>query len=258
MKWPEWIMLIRHGESTYNNEKEEKKASPVYQRFQRAFNNNAESAETKELAQEVLRAFPGGKSGHATPLTRLGQRQATALGKALSEAYELPDVVYASSYQRAIQTFIHACESWPELKNVPFYKEERIREQDHGEVELYSDWRVYEALFPAQARLYKQQGLYWYRYPQGEAVPDVRDRTRSWTTTIIREFAGKKVMAFTHHLCILAIRANHERLDAEEFIRLDRDEKPINCGLTLYRGDPTKGKQGKLLLEHYNQRLYRI
>ena len=101
------------------------------------------------------------------------------------------------------------------------------------------------------------KGPYWYRYPQGENVPDVRDRNRSWTTTLTRDFVGKKVLAVTHHLNILATRANLERLGECEFTRLDEEDKPINCGVTLYRCDPTKGKNGHLVLEYYNRKLYR-
>jgi broad specificity phosphatase PhoE len=76
-----------------------------------------------------------------------------------------------------------------------------------------------------------------------------------WVNTLIREYAGKRVLAVTHHLTILAIRAQLERLGPEEFIALDRNEKPINCGVTIYRGDPNQGEDGRLILAQYNQKL---
>jgi IS5 family transposase len=60
----------------------------------------------------------------------------------------------------------------------------------------------------------------------------------------------------THHLTILSFRANYERLSPEEFIRLDEHEKPVNCGITVYRGDPNQGKDGKLVLQIYNKKFY--
>lgn len=63
-------------------------------------------------------------------------------------------------------------------------------------------------------------------------------------------------MNITHHLSILSIRADLERLSADEFIRLDKEEKPINLGVTLYKGDPNQGTDGKLILEAYNVKLY--
>jgi hypothetical protein len=63
-------------------------------------------------------------------------------------------------------------------------------------------------------------------------------------------------MAVTHHLSILALRANLERFGAPEFQRLDNEEKPINCGVTIYRGNPNAGEDGHLELDRYNQKLY--
>ena len=50
--------------------------------------------------------------------------------------------------------------------------------------------------------------------------------------TLTREFSGNRVMAITHHLTILATRANFERLSPEEFLQLDEHEKPVNCSVT--------------------------
>ncbi len=63
-------------------------------------------------------------------------------------------------------------------------------------------------------------------------------------------------MIITHHLWKLALRANLERLDATGFIYLDHHQKPINCGATTYHGDPDQGKDGRLILDTYNERLY--
>ena len=84
----------------------------------------------------------------------------------------------------------------------------------------------------------------------------VRERVRSFQNMLVREYAGAHVWVISHHLTKLAIRANLERLPPEEFIRIDRDEKPINCGVTIYKGDPGQGKDGKLVLEEYNLKLY--
>ena len=68
---------------------------------------------------------------------------------------------------------------------------------------------------------------------------------------------GVQTCALPIYLNILAVRANLERFDAAEFIRLDEKDKPINCGATLYLGKPDKGKDGKLELEYYNKKYYR-
>ncbi len=145
---------------------------------------------------------------------------------------------------------------WSELKSAKVVEEERIREQDHGLATLYYDWRAFHVMHPEQKLLYDRLGSYWYKYPQGENIPDVRDRVRSWVTTVIRDFSKKKVLVVTHHLTILSMRANFERLDAAEFQRLDAQEKPINCGVTLYKGHSHVGKNGKSVLEVYNKKYY--
>ena len=111
-------------------------------------------------------------------------------------------------------------------------------------------------MHPEQRMLRKLQGPYWYQFPQGESVAQVRDRIRSMTSTIIREYRDLHVWLVTHHLTILSIRANFERLSPEDFIHLDEHEKPVNCGITIYRGDPQSGGSGKMQLELYNKSLY--
>jgi hypothetical protein len=99
-------------------------------------------------------------------------------------------------------------------------------------------------------------GEYDYRFLNGENIPDVRQRNLSWITTLTREFSGKRVMAITHHLTILATRANFERLSPEQFLHLDNHEKPVNCGVTRYIGNPRLGSSGNLELHEYNRQYY--
>ena len=107
-------------------------------------------------------------------------------------------------------------------------------------------------MYPDQKDLHQIDGSYWYQWPQGERVPEVRDRIRSWMTTLTRDFCGKRILAVTHHLAKLSVRANFERWDANEFQRIDREDRPINCGVTKYAGLPHIGKNGKFAMEYYN------
>ncbi|HXK40411.1 MAG TPA: histidine phosphatase family protein, partial [Candidatus Paceibacterota bacterium] len=83
-----------------------------------------------------------------------------------------------------------------------------------------------------------------------------RDRVRSFLATLIRENPDERVLIISHHLTLLAFRANMERWDREEFTRVDREETPINCGVTIYEGDPTLGGDGRLVMKAYNKKLY--
>jgi broad specificity phosphatase PhoE len=143
-------------------------------------------------------------------------------------------------------------DGWPELAGVRLIEEERIREQEFGYRLLFSDWRFFFALHPEQQQLLRLQGFYWYRYPQGENVADVRARNRSWMSTLTRDFAAKRVLAITHHLNILSFRANMERLSSQQFIELDAHSQPANCSITSYVGQPEQGQDGRFQLAQYD------
>lgn len=255
MKWPKSLTLIRHDTSAFNVLKGKKKDDASYRKFRRAYQRDLWSAESKKLALHIQEKFALDKGDHNTPLARGAGFLASRVGKKLKDVIAVPDVIFVSPYLRTRLTLGLIAEGWPALQKVKTVEEERIREQDAGLSLLYNDWRVFNVMHPEQEKLRKRLNAYWYRYPQGENIPDVRERLRSWLGTLIRDYSGKNVLAITHHMAILALRANLERLGAEEFIRLDREEKPINCGVTIYRGRPEKGKDGKLILDVYNQAL---
>lgn len=252
MKWPLRLTLIRHGQSEYNFQKEKKEKDPEYQRFAEIFPDHDD---VHELAVKMRSRYALGCGDHNTPLTPSGQSEAVITGRELRARIPiLPDVIIYSPFLRTVQTWQGLVLGWPELRSVQAVEDDRIREQDHGLASLCGDWRIFHALYPEQAELYKQTGRYWYRYPQGESAADVRDRVRSMMTTLVREYACKRVWMITHHLTILSIRANLERLTPEQFIELDETDKPVNCGVTTYQGYPAKGDDGRLVLESYNKR----
>lgn len=255
MKWPVSVTLIRHGQSEYNNLRQAKEGDPIYQAFKRAFESAPDAPETKALALEVRQKFALGVSDYQTRLTKEGTKQAFQTGVSLSDQMRQPDIIFCSPYWRALSTLGWLKAGWSRLR-MKVVTEDRIREQEHGLALLYNDWRVFQTIHPEQRELREMQGSYWYQYPQGESVSQVRDRTRDVLSMLIRECAGQHVLLVTHHLTILSFRANLERLTPEQFIHLDEHEKPVNCGVTRYECDPKQGKNGKLVLKFYNQRLY--
>lgn len=256
MKWPAELTLVRHGESEFNALKVQRRTSHLYSEFRQNFEKAWDSAETRRLAGEVQRMFALGVGDCETPLTPKGMNQARDAAAGLAGLIDVPDVVFVSPYARTCSTFDAMKLGWPALSKSRVIFEDRIREQEHGLSLLYNDWRVFHVFHPDQHRLWELQGRYWYQFPQGESVSQVRDRTRSWMTTLVRECAGKRVMAITHHLTILSLRANLERLGPKRFIELDENETPINCGVTTYKGDANLGVDGRLVLVRYNQKLY--
>jgi broad specificity phosphatase PhoE len=254
MKWPAELLLIRHAESAYNQLKKQKDADPDYRRFRALLENDPSNPEIRPMAVMLHKKHALRLSDRDTPITPMGEAQARTTGREMrASGVQSPDVIFVSPYLRTEQTLHFLQEEWPGLRNAIVYREERIREKDHGLALLYNDSSIYFLMHPEQAELYKLLGDYDYRYLNGENIPDVRQRNLSWITTITREFAGKRVMAITHHLTILATRANFERLSPEEFLHLDKHEKPLNCGVTRYIGNPNLGSRGKLELREYNR-----
>jgi broad specificity phosphatase PhoE len=251
MKWPSELLLVRHAPSAYNQLRHKMGRDTTYRQFVAAFNNDPLSDKTIELAKKVHQKFPTVEDID-TPLSDGAIAHAKDLGVWLRQNQNLPDVVYVSPYVRTWATLTGIFDGWPELADVRLIEEERIREQEFGLRLLYSDWRLFLCLHPDQLALHDMQGFYWYRYPQGENIPDVRARNRSWMTTLTRDFAGKRILAITHHLNILAFRANMERLSAAQFTELDAHHKPGNCSVTIYRGYPYEGRDGRLRLESYD------
>jgi broad specificity phosphatase PhoE len=255
MKWPAELLLIRHAESAYNNLKHAMNADPDYVRFKELFENDRSNPKIQTLAHSLHKRHSLGCSDRDTPITVKGEWQARVTGRGMQESgVACPDVIFVSPYHRTMQTLRIMQEEWADLRKAKIYQEERIREKDHGLAILYNDWRIYQVFHPEQAALDKLLGPYDYRFLNGENIPDVRQRNLSWMTTLTRDFAGKRVMAITHHLTILATRANFERLSPEQFVHLDKHEAPVNCGVTRYIGNPDVGSRGKLELHEYNRR----
>lgn len=257
MKWPTSLTLIRHGQSAYNVLRAQKQNDTLYREFQALYAHGHTGDRMRWLAQKIKKKYALGVGDYETPLTPEGERQAVITGAKLHEAGTTPpDVIIYSPYLRTRKTMDFLTQGWSQLETVTRVEDDRIREQEHGLAIVYNDWRVFNTFHPEQRELRQLQGDYWYQYPQGESVADVRDRVRSMITTLIREYSGQRVLMVTHHLTILSIRATLERLTPEEFIKLDKENKPVNCGVTEYVGRPAKGTNGKLVLETYNKRLY--
>jgi len=264
MKWPKSLTFIRHGESVYNQLKAIKEQNPEYKKFQNLFDKEFSVAQSEDWPSEELKLLAKkiwdgtrlGMGDYSTPLTEAGSLQALEIGRALKENIPLPDIIYISPYLRTRQTFEEIKKNWPELGDIKTVHEERIREQEHGLNILFNDWRVYYVFNPLQGLLFKLEGDYEYRYLNGENKADVRERVRSFISTLIRENSEQNVLIVSHHLTLLCLRANLERWDREKFIEIDRTEKPINCGVTTYLGHADKGDKGRLLLKEYNQKFY--
>ncbi len=253
----ESLTVIRHGESAYNELREKKKVDPFYTKFLDAYYQRKEnSAEVKRVALELVDHLKAAVYDNLeTPLTDNGKSQAQSTGIQLRQRGELPDLVVVSPHVRAIETFDFIKKGWPEIADIPLAEEERIREQERGLYLNFNDWKIFTVFHPEQEELMSTQGHYWYRYPQGENIPDVRLRVGAWITSIIGS-QHKNVLAITHHIPILSVRANLENIPWANLMELDRKDTPINCGVTRYSRRNDMGELCELSLDSYNQKLY--
>lgn len=263
MKWPRQLMLIRHGRSLFNELERVKRSDPDFLILARIFeegikNNFQFSDKAVALALKLQERYTATISEAEIPLTKLGQTQAYETGRALSANQGVPDVIFVSPYTRARQTLEHLTSGWPKLKNVRVIVDERIRERNIGTLEIFGDPLILYILKPIQARLSRLQGPYHYRWPQGESIVDVQSRNRQWFQTLTRDHSEKFVLVISHGLTISSIRGLLERWTPEEFIQVDHKDPPRNCSLTIYRGDPNLGDDGKLVLKDYNKILYQL
>jgi len=229
----------------------------LYEEWASQPNIEEPSIKLKSLALSIEQRYSVKYSSPDTPVVDGPQKKfAIELGRRLlkTEEYD-PHVIFVSPYLRTRETLDFLMQGYPRLKsrNIRIYEDERIREQSRGLCDLYGDCRCFFVQYPEQLRLFKLEGPYWYKWPQGENVPEVRSRLRSWVSTLIREFAENPVWAVSHHLTLLALRANLERLTAEEFLRIDKEDKPVNLGVTKYVGKYRLGKEGRFVLRYYNK-----
>ena len=229
---PATLWLVRHGESAANVAREAALAT--------------EAAEIDITHSDL-----------DVPLSPLGERQATALGRWWSEqpAAERPTVVVASPYTRARRTaerIVAAGALAPEAAGrangeAPVLLDERWREKELGLFYTLTRFGV-EQRFPEQWALRQQLGHFYYRPPNGESGADVALRVRAALDAVAREHAGERVLVVCHQIVILCARYVLDRLDEAGLGELWRRYDLANCSVTTYRPDAT----GRLAMERYN------
>ncbi|HEY6967682.1 MAG TPA: histidine phosphatase family protein [Candidatus Angelobacter sp.] len=224
-KWPELLVIVRHGQSERNVAKEQAKAS-----------GNA------MVWGSSLRDVD-------TPLTPLGIQQAISTGKFLRDKATF-DVIFSSPYMRTMQTAQHIAE---QLGRVPeIIMEERVREIEFGILDGLTHQGIKER-YPDEWARREREGKYWYRAPGGESRPDVALRVHSFLGALTRDFRQKKVLVVCHSVVVLIFRRLLERWDESKYLEVDKEDDVLNCGITTYRYDRDSNK---LQLDLYNTICY--
>lgn len=239
-KWPEELILIRHGRSERNDKKEK-------------------AREMKALHHVELPVWCDGSRDQDTPLTVEGYRQAQQVGIELGRRYSTDnkiDVFLVSPYIRTRQTTKSILDNlgYP-VKQVT---EERVREIEFGILDGLTPEGI-RAKYPEEIERRKKEGKYWYRPPGGESRPDVRLRCHSVLDTLVRDYSDQRVVIVCHSVVVLAMRSLLERWDEEQYMQVDKEDDVKNCGITRYAYQPVLTKpelKYKFMIQEYNTVCY--
>lgn len=250
---PKWLLVVRHDTSVANEICTEKLRDPLFEKFVRSWEKNFQSRVTKKLAKRLLEKYKM-KYGEADiPLADGAGSLALWTGRNLAEeTAEAPDVIITSPYLRALQTLEFLIEGWPALKKAQIKEDERIRERDGGILsEFLFDWRIYQTMHPEQKALLDKNGDFYFRPPQGENLPDVKERIRSFLRDINEEYGCKKVLIVSHQRAIQCLHAIICNLDPAASTQLENSSPSSNCAVTLFAGC-----NGKLVTQLVNEKMY--
>jgi broad specificity phosphatase PhoE len=228
-KWPQQIWIVRHGQS--------------------AGNVARDAAETAGLPLIDIAT-----RDVDTPLSTLGERQAQALGHWFGEMPEAerPSVILCSSYVRARDTARIVLETAGiPLDEVTLVADERLREKEFGILDRLTRLGIIQK-YPELGEQRAHVGKFYFRPPGGESWCDVILRLRSVLDTINREYRRERVLIVGHQVIVNCFRYLLERMDERQVLEVDRAADVPNCAVTSYEFDPTRGKNGKLVLRLVN------
>lgn len=228
---PNALFIVRHGESAGNVARDEATA-----------------------ARELV--IHSASRDVDVPLSRLGERQATALGHWFGSLTvdQRPTVVITSPYLRARQTadtikalghFRYASDATCQVVD------ERLREKEFGILDGLTRYGILER-FPDQAALRASLGKFYHRPPGGESWCDVILRLRSAFEMMCHKYHDERVLVVAHSVVVLCMRYIVEGLTEEEILKIDRNNEVANCSVTRFDVDPTQGTVGKLVLNSFN------
>lgn len=227
-KWPQKIILIRHGQTVRNVMKERVKTE-----------GNCEG-------------WADGLRDQDTPLTEIGISQALAVGLHLVKTESALGTVFVSPYRRTRQTAEHILTAFSApiaRTDVPpkLVVEERIREIEFGVLDGLTPHGI-QTKYPDELVRREREGKYWYRPPGGESRPDVALRVHSFLGTLTRDYRRQTVAVIAHSVVVLCFRRLLERWGEDDYLLVDRENDVKNCSLTTYTC-----RDNHMVLENYNE-----
>ena len=229
-KWPQVLWIARHGQSAGNVARDAAEAAGL---------------PLINIAERDV----------DTPLSSLGEEQARALGCWFADmpSDQRPSAVLVSPYERARRTaeLIVDYASIGRNDDLTFIVDERLREKEFGILDRLTRHGIQQR-YPELHEQRKHVGKFYFRPPGGESWCDVILRLRNMIETITREYRKERVLIVSHQVVVNCFRYLLERLDERQILDIERASDVPNCAVTSYEFDPTRGKNGKLILRLTN------
>ena len=147
-------------------------------------------------------------------LTENGIRQAYEAGLKMKELVENETMYfYVSPFWRPRSTFENIVRSFPRSQ-FEYSEEPRLREQEWGYLRTYAELKQLK-------KERKEYGIFYYRFPGGEAGTDVYDRINDLLGSLHRDFQRenypRNCILVTHSLAIRLFIMRWFHLTVEEF-----------------------------------------
>jgi broad specificity phosphatase PhoE len=223
-KWPEWLWIVRHGQSAGNVARDRAEAAGHH------------------LIDIAARDMD-------VPLSPLGEEQADAVGHWFGQLprERKPNVVLCSPYVRARETarrLLGAAGLGPD--DVTFVCDERLREKEFGILDRLTVLGITQK-YPELAEQRRHVGKFYFRPPGGESWCDVILRLRSVIEMVTREYRRERVLVVAHQVTVNCMRYLLERKSEAEILDIDRQADVPNCGVTAYEYDPMPEPNGQLV-----------
>ncbi|MEK7151788.1 MAG: histidine phosphatase family protein [Patescibacteria group bacterium] len=226
-KWPNNLVLVRHGLSIYNEERELINRG-VLQQY---------SSKIKSLRNADI------------PLSAKGKIQAQKTGVFLAKKFGHFDTIFASPFKRAVVTAKIISKSLPKTDLVI---EERIREKEFGISDGLTQDEI-KAIFPYEYTRKLKEKKYYYRPIGGESYTDVNLRIWSFLNTLVRENQKKNILIVSHSAVMLCFRKLLEKLSEKQVLDISKNDDVKNCAIISYKFDPNLKPKPKMRLDVYNK-----
>lgn len=169
-------------------------------------------------------------------LTEKGILQAQEAGKKLKELVGDETVYfYVSPFWRTRSTFENIVRNFPK-QQFGYNEEPRLREQEWGYLRTYGELQQLK-------KERKEYGIFYYRFPGGEAGTDVYDRINDLLGSLHRDFRSddypQNCVLVTHSLAIRLFVMRWFHLTVEEFEQMlsPKNGELIILELNIQTGD---------------------